>query len=162
MHAALTLLPPHVAVFALAVTPLLGHGAIPAGIVYYKLSVWATFLLTELGYAVAAIAVYAAGDLFVAWKEKREGRLRRWLETALHHAHAKVHRNVGTVGLIGLAAFVALPVPGAGVWTGTLGAYLMDIPFRKAAPYILAGNVINGIVTLLATDGSVALLRHLF
>jgi uncharacterized membrane protein len=138
--------------------PIIGHGAIPTGIAL-GLSAWGSFLLCELGFIVPAVAIYGIGDAVLAWKERRQGWIKRTVDAVLRHTHARVGNEVGTAGLIGLAAFVALPIPGTGVWTGTLGAFLLRIPFRTAAPYILAGNIAQGIIMMLATTGTVAAFR---
>lgn len=42
----------------------------------------------------------------------------------------------------GLFIFVAIPLPGTGVWTGSLIASLLDLRFKYAFPTIVAGNLI--------------------
>ena len=39
----------------------------------------------------------------------------------------------------GLVAFVGIPLPGTGAWTGSLIAALIGIRFRKAFPAIVLG-----------------------
>jgi uncharacterized membrane protein len=142
----------------MASLPILEHGAIPTGIAL-GLPVWQTFLLTQIGYAATVTIVYALGDAGIAWAHRREGRIRRLVDAVLHHLHGKVNRRMGTLGLLGLTAFVSLPIPGAGIWTGSGGAFLLGIPFRTAFPYILAGNLINATIMTLATTGTVAAFR---
>ena len=49
-----------------------------------------------------------------------------------------------------LLAFVAVPFPVTGVWTGTAIAVLLNLDFKTAFPAILIGNLIAGtIITLL-------------
>jgi uncharacterized membrane protein len=47
---------------------------------------------------------------------------------------------------IGLLVFVAIPLPGTGVWTGSIAASLLNIPIRFSFAAILAGNLIAGII----------------
>jgi len=49
--------------------------------------------------------------------------------------------RVGKRGLWGLFLFVAAPVPGAGVWTGTLISVLLGYDRRRSMLLIAAGNV---------------------
>ena len=52
---------------------------------------------------------------------------------------------------IALIAFVAVPLPGTGAWTGSLIAYLFGLKFWKSLVMIFVGVVIAGFaVTLLA------------
>ncbi|MEG2676267.1 MAG: small multi-drug export protein, partial [Clostridia bacterium] len=53
--------------------------------------------------------------------------------------------------LWGVFAFVAVPLPMTGVWTGSAVAVFMGLPFWKSMLAILAGNLVAGvIITLLA------------
>jgi len=51
----------------------------------------------------------------------------------------------------GLLAFVAIPLPGTGGWTGSLFASLLNIEFKKALPIVALGvfiaNLIMGIIS---------------
>ena len=49
---------------------------------------------------------------------------------------------------IGLALFVAAPIPGTGAWTGCLAASLFKIRFRYAFIAILAGVMGAGLIVL--------------
>ena len=55
---------------------------------------------------------------------------------------------------IGLALFVAIPLPGTGAWTGSLAAVLFGLRFKYAFLSILAGVLVAGaIVTCLCLLG---------
>lgn len=56
-------------------------------------------------------------------------------------------------GFYGLLIFVAIPLPGTGVWSGTLAAALLDIRFKTAFPAILIGNFIAGLVIMTLSHG---------
>ncbi len=51
----------------------------------------------------------------------------------------------------GLLAFVAIPLPGTGGWTGALIAALMDIRIKKSFPIIALGVLIAGIIMSVVT-----------
>ena len=51
----------------------------------------------------------------------------------------------------GLLAFVAIPLPGTGGWTGALIAALMDIRIKKSFPIIAIGILIAGIIMSVIT-----------
>ena len=42
----------------------------------------------------------------------------------------------------------AIPLPGTGVWSGSLAAALLDMRFKMAFPAILVGNLIAGILIM--------------
>lgn len=53
-----------------------------------------------------------------------------------------------------LAAFVGVPLPGTGAWTGAMGAFLLGMPFTTAMASIFSGVVAAGcIMTALAKAG---------
>ena len=66
---------------------------------------------------------------------------------------------------ISLAAFVGIPLPGTGAWTGAMGAFLLDMPLFVALTSIFAGVVSAGgimtAITLAGTKGGLAALAVL-
>lgn len=61
--------------------------------------------------------------------------------------------SIQKYGVWGLLLFVAIPLPGTGVWTGSLIASLLDIRFKWAFPAIIVGNLIAGILIMLLSNG---------
>ena len=61
--------------------------------------------------------------------------------------------TVEKYGPIGLLAFVAIPLPGTGAWTGALVAALLNMKVRKATPFIFIGVCIAAIIVALLTLG---------
>lgn len=58
-------------------------------------------------------------------------------------------RNIKKYKVIGLIIFVAIPLPGTGVWSGSLAAILFNIPRKQALPAIALGNSIAGIIVFI-------------
>ena len=48
---------------------------------------------------------------------------------------------------------MAVPLPGTGIWSGTIVAFLFGIPFWRATLAITLGEIIAGVVVTLATVG---------
>lgn len=61
--------------------------------------------------------------------------------------------NIQKYGAWGLLLFVAIPLPGTGVWTGSLIAALLDMRFKWAFPAIFIGNLIAGILIMGISNG---------
>ncbi|MGI6426271.1 MAG: COG2426 family protein [Natronincolaceae bacterium] len=61
--------------------------------------------------------------------------------------------NIQKYGAWGLLLFVAIPLPGTGVWTGSLIAALLDMRFKWAFPAIFTGNLIAGILIMGISNG---------
>ena len=90
-----------------------------------------------------------------------------WLERHTEKKHAAMQEkgrkgfrarfSAETAELLGVYVFVALPLPGTGVWTGSAIATLFNMPRGKAAAAILLGNVTACLITTLATTGVLSL-----
>lgn len=70
--------------------------------------------------------------------------------------HRTLNRSyyVEKYGFWGLLLFVAIPLPGTGVWSGTLAAVLLDIRFKTAFPAIILGNLIAGLLIMTLSQGA--------
>lgn len=65
---------------------------------------------------------------------------------------------VDQYGRIGLALFVAVPLPGSGVYTGALAAYVLGIPRKSSMAGIAVGAAIAGMLVTCISAGFVPLL----
>lgn len=73
-------------------------------------------------------------------------------------ARANVSGYVDRWGTLGLALFIGVPLPGSGVYSGALGAYLLGFGFLQYLGAAVLGVVIAGaLVTLAVLSGSSAL-----
>jgi uncharacterized membrane protein len=69
-------------------------------------------------------------------------------------AREKLRGGVEKWGWLGVAAFVAIPLPMTGAWTGTLGAWVLGISKGRTMVAVILGVVVAGIiVTLVVTLG---------
>ena len=55
-----------------------------------------------------------------------------WLHRKLESIRAKAHPLVEKYGFLGLAVFVAIPLPGTGAYSGSCAAWLLDMEWHKA------------------------------
>jgi uncharacterized membrane protein len=93
-----------------------------------------------------------------------EGFLRRWppmdrFLTRLFATTRRKGRLVEKYEALGLIAFVAIPLPVTGAWTGALAAHLFGLRPRYAIPAIICGILIAGVIVTLATQGVLHLWR---
>ena len=67
---------------------------------------------------------------------------------------------------VSLAAFVGVPLPGTGAWTGAMGAFLLGMPTVSAISSIFTGVVTAGLImsaiTLAGKNGGIAAIAALF
>lgn len=62
------------------------------------------------------------------------------------HRTMKKSKNVQKYKALGLILFVGIPLPGTGVWTGSLAALLINIKIKHAFLAILIGNIMAGVI----------------
>lgn len=55
-----------------------------------------------------------------------------WLHRKLESIRVKAHPKVEKYGMVGLALFVGIPLPGTGAYSGSLAAWLLDIEWHRA------------------------------
>ena len=144
-----------------AVTVMLGLGMPP--VFAYLLAVIASYLpvpfillllrpVLDWFYTLPIKPVRA----FAAWLERRAQRKRAGMHD--QKQGAKRRFSAETAELLGLYLFVALPVPGTGVWMGSAIATLFEMPRFKSAVVILLGNMTACLLTTLITTGALALI----
>ena len=76
----------------------------------------------------------------------------------VERAREKLRKNVEKWGLLGVAVFVAIPLPVTGAWTGTVGAWVLGLSKRKTLVAVILGVFAAGaIVTAVMLLGLTAL-----
>jgi uncharacterized membrane protein len=130
------------------------RGSIPYAIVVakmpwqeaYVISVLANFLpvipiLLFIGPVSEWLRRFAIFDRFFTWlfaRTRRKGRLIERFE------------------VLGLALFVAIPLPVTGAWTGSLAAFIFGVKKRTAFPTIFVGIGVVGVIVTLASLGVIS------
>ena len=141
----------------LAALPIMEiRGAIPIGLNYFDLPVLPTFIFAVLGNIVPALLIlvclkpfsdflrrWTIFNQFFSWLFKRTGRYQQKYEK---------------YGALFLLFFVAIPLPGTGVWTASVAAFLFGIRFSYAICMMTAGVIIAGVIVTLADLGIISLL----
>lgn len=87
-----------------------------------------------------------------------------WLKKFAAWIDRRAERNAGKVdkkGLTGLFLFVALPLPGTGVYMGSAIATILDMNKRQAGLIIALGNAVACLIMTLATTGVLSFLQFL-
>jgi len=79
----------------------------------------------------ASLAIFWPGFYFLEFVYERfpEGG---WLHRKFEKIRAKAHPLVEKYGFVGLALFVAVPLPGTGAYAGTAAAWLLDMEPKRA------------------------------
>ena len=75
---------------------------------------------------------------------------RLWIGYSHEHERKQMSR-IRKYQYLGLFAFVALPVPFTGAWTGALIAYLFDLKFSKSLLAIFIGLILAAVIMIILT-----------
>lgn len=128
------------------------RGAIPLALVHYQMSPLAAYLLGVVGNLVPVAFLLLLLESLV----RLLGRVQVFREV-FHWLFARTRRRFSAQfarwGAVALVAFVAVPLPLTGAWTGCLVAFLFGIPFRQAFSLIGLGVAIAGLIVMLSTLG---------
>lgn len=71
----------------------------------------------------------------------------------LERTRKKASPYVKKWGFLGLVVFVAIPLPGTGIWTGSLAAYVLGIDKKSTIPALLIGGLLSLAITTLILSG---------
>ncbi len=74
-------------------------------------------------------------------------------ERIVARTQRKAKPFVEKYGVIGLAIFIGIPLPGSGVWTGALAAFLLGVRFRDFAIACVIGVLIATAIVTAVTLG---------
>lgn len=72
----------------------------------------------------------------------------RIYEHSLHKVQTKIKPKVDKYGEIALAFFIGIPLPGSGVYTGALAAFILDIRPRNFLIASIIGVLIAAVIVL--------------
>ncbi len=76
---------------------------------------------------------------------------RRYVEPFINRARGKLAPYIEKYGTVGVALFIGVPLPGSGVYTGSLGAFVMGQSRRKFMLACVLGVLIAGTVVTALT-----------
>ncbi|GAB1476007.1 small multi-drug export protein [Bacillota bacterium] len=131
-------------------------GAIPVGI-SLGLSPLHAFILSFIGSAIPVpFILFTIRPIFN--NLKKTATFEKIVSRITDRSMAK-SGNIQKYGVWGLFIFVAIPLPGTGVWTGSLIASMLDMRFKWAFPAIVMGNLIAGILIMALSGGLFTLLK---
>lgn len=155
-------LPAQWAVFFLSMIPITElRAAIPIGLEIYKLSILQTFFMAVIGNMIPTMFILLLLPRMHNWILKKKffgGILKKKLEDAEKYFSGK-YAKYGSIALI---LFVGIPLPFTGAWTGSLAAFIFNIPFRKSFPLILVGVCLAATIVTLITLFAGGTIRSIF
>jgi uncharacterized membrane protein len=125
------------------------RAAIPLAIIQYDFPWHYALLLAVVGNLLPVPFILLFLDAIARYlsRVKFAKRFLEWLFERTRRRSKVIERYER----IGLALFVAIPLPFTGAWTGALAAVLLGLRFRQAMLSIVIGVIVAGIVVTCAT-----------
>lgn len=144
-------------IILLTLTPALElRASIPYGVFQTDYPLVVIFLLAVITNILLAPIVYIFLNKVVHVFLRIKAIDRCWQHVVLR-AQRKVHPYVEKYGILGLAIFIGIPLPGSGVYTGALGAYLLGFSYKEFLRAAVLGVLIAGLlVTIISVSGDTA------
>ena len=141
------------------------RGAIPFAVAHNIPWYWAYLFAALLNALVAPVCwIFLATfhKLFYgASSEKGIRWYKNFFDRFVERARKKLSGGVEKWGWLGIALFVAIPLPITGAWTGTLGAWVLGVSKKRTLAAVILGVFVSGaVVSAVVILGVEAL--HLF
>jgi uncharacterized membrane protein len=137
---------PELAVFITSMLPIIElRGALPMAINLFDITWPKAFVISFLGNLVPVplILWFLKPFVKVLSKIKPVGKFFYWLFKRTRQRSSKMIEKYEEIGLL---AFVAIPLPGTGAWTGALIAFLFGLNYAKSILVITIGVFIAGVI----------------
>src|SRR3990170_6461074 len=137
-------------VIAIAASPISElRGAIPIAISIYHFPWYQAFLFGVIGNVlpVPLVLLFLSEIIPVLSKLRFLERILQWFFNRTRRRGKILDRYEK----VGLALFVAIPLPFTGAWTGAILAVLLGLKFLHAFISIVAGVLVAGVIVTCAT-----------
>jgi len=143
--------PDEIKVFLISMIPIFElRGAIPIGILKYKLPLWKVIPIALAGNMFPIFFILLFFDFITKICFKVP-----FLKKILEAIFARTRKKTAVIQKyeeIGLMLFVAIPLPVTGAWTGSLAAYLFGLKFWKSILFIFLGVCIAAVIVTFLTS----------
>ena len=125
--------------------------AIAYAVVFMNINDIPLFIVLTAVSAITGIIVYYFLSSFEKWVRRDKSFPRKILgkiyEKYIDHLRGKTNKYVEKYGLLGLAVFIMIPLPGSGVWTGALVANIFNIKPRDTVLAIIIGAYMSSTIS---------------
>lgn len=133
------------------------RASIPYGILVLQLPWLEVFLIAAAANIALGAIVYFALNKIVRFF-LRFKRIERCYNAVVVRTQRKVEKYVDRFGTLGIALFIAVPLPGSGSWTGALAAYILGLGYKKFIIANIVGVLIAAAIVTAASLGIVSII----
>ena len=151
----LAIFPPAVGTIILAALPIgeLRVG-LPVALLVYKMPVGQAFVLSLIGNMLPVYFLLLFFERASEYARLKSPAIDRFLAKLIDRTQRKLGRQVDDYGVWALAAFVAVPLPVTGAWTGVLAAFVFGLSKPKASLAIFLGLIVSASIVTALTLGT--------
>lgn len=140
----------YLSVFLISMVPLIElRAAVPIAI-GMGLDTMTSIAVCAVGNMVPVPIIYLFARKFLLWGLDKPyiGGICRFFHDKGERAGRKLAQGrFGRFGMVvALTAFVGIPIPGTGAWTGTLGASFLDLGLKKTVASVSTGVLIAAVI----------------
>lgn len=154
-------IPAQLQVFFSSMLPVLElRFAIPYGMAALGMSKWEALFWGFSGNLISAYILIQWLDPVVKLLRKHLAFMDRFFDWLLHRTRHKHSKRMSELGHIALLAFVAVPLPGSGSWTGALVAYVFGVKKSTSLLMITLGLMIAGLLVTFGTQGVLSIIER--
>ena len=127
------------------------RASIPYGINVLRMPWPTVFIACVIANILIGILIYFLLDKFVHLFLRYKFFSKPYNQIVLR-TQKNIQKSVDKYGELGVALFIGVPLPGSGVYSGALGAYVIGLNFKKFIIADIIGVLIAGtIVTIIST-----------
>lgn len=143
-------------IFLISAVPVIEQrGAIPLGIIEYSIDPFVVFFVSLLGSLLPfPFIYYFIKPVFKFIKEKTI--FGKYIEKIESKTLSK-SKQIEKYKTFGLLIFVGIPLPGTGIWTGSLASVLLELKFSYALFSITGGAIMSAILLTLGSSGIISM-----
>jgi len=152
---------PEIQTFLLAMTPV-GElrAALPTALAIYHLNWPIAYLISVMGNLVPVVFLLLFLEPVSGWLSRKSNFFQKFFSWFFEKTRKNSHSGMKKYGYLALIPFVAIPLPLTGGWTGSIIAFLYQIPFKVAFPLITFGVMIAGVIVLFATKAGITVEKY--
>ena len=130
------------------------RASIPFGIFYTDLSWFAVFITAIISNIILGIVIFYMMKIIIQIITRIKFINKLWLKY-VERTRRRIHDGVEKYGEWAVAVFIGIPLPGSGVYTGALAAFLIGLSPKKFWVANVIGVLIAGVVvTIVSLTGS--------
>ena len=151
----LLMLSKYLIVFFISMVPLIElRGAIPVS-QGFDLPMIQSYIVCIMGNMIPVPFIFLFARKFLEWGQDKKfiGGICTFFLVKGRRGGEKLEAKAGRGLFVALFLFVGIPLPGTGVWTGTLAASLLGMKFKETVIAVMSGVLFAGTIMMALSMG---------